>query len=56
MCDLQHQEEHSQRLLLDGVSLPGFHDLSAESQQRMNLLQLTLHQQQLQTAQEQKSS
>lgn len=45
---LQHQEENTQGLLLDGVSLPGFHDLPAQRQERMNLLQLTLHQQQLQ--------
>lgn len=49
MRHLQHQEENTQGLLLDGVSLPGFHDLPAQRQERMNLLQLTLHQQQLQT-------
>lgn len=51
MRHLQHQEEDTQRLLLDGVSLPGLHDLTAQSQERMHLLQLTLHQQQLQTNQ-----
>lgn len=49
MRHLQHQEENTQGLLLDGVSLPGFHDLPAQRQEWMNLLQLTLHQQQLQT-------
>lgn len=46
--DLKDQEEDPQRLLLDGVSLPIFHNRSTQSEQRMHLGKLPLHEQQLQ--------
>lgn len=44
---LENQEEDAQRLLLDGVPLPVLNYLSTEGQQRVDFLQLALHQQQL---------
>lgn len=48
MGDLQDQEEHSERLLLDGVSLPVLDNLPTQSQKRVHLLELPLHEKQLQ--------
>lgn len=41
---LEHQEEDTQRLFLDGVPLPVLNYLSTEGQQRVDFLQLALHQ------------
>ena len=42
---LEHQEEDTQRLFLDGVPLPVLNYLSTEGQQWVDFLQLALHQQ-----------
>ena len=47
MCDLEHQEEDPEGLLLDGVPVPVLHDGTAQGEQRVHLAQLALHQQQL---------
>lgn len=43
VCDLKDQEEDPQRLLLDGISLPIFHNRATQSEQRMHLRKLPLH-------------
>lgn len=45
--DLKYQEEDPQRLLLDGISLPVFHNSPAQCEKRVHFAELSLHKQQL---------
>ncbi|KAG7214679.1 hypothetical protein INR49_010571 [Caranx melampygus] len=42
VCNLEHKEENSEGLLLDGVSLPVLHNGPTQRQQRVSLGQLAV--------------